>query len=183
MIYLSLFFLFANILLYSVFRKPKQPNMKEQFDFLLVLGCPCNPDGTLSSLQAKRVQAAMYYYTHGYSTTIVISGGSVHNEFNEASVMADALRNICPNATIHLETQARNTYQNLKHVKVLIQGNHILVISGSSHLRRSYFMVKKFYQDACMGCGEEHDPWYLYLWEYTRMWNALYWEVRLFLRK
>lgn len=164
---------------YIIFRKPPKPTASQHYDFILVLGCPTLADGTLSTLQKQRLEATACYVNHRYCERVVISGGAVQNEYGEAIEMAHAFQTMCPNCEILTETNARNTFQNLKFAKEQFGGNHILVITSPSHLRRAYFFTKKFYPHAHMGCGEQKDAWYAYLWEYTRMWVALYWEVRL----
>lgn len=168
-----------HLYLYHMFPKPPKPQANTHYDYILVLGCPCEADGSLSSVQQQRIDAAVSYYQQGYAKRIIVSGGSVHNAYSEAEQMADALQKQLPNACIQKEMQARNTFQNLQLTKAAYPADRILVVSSPSHLRRAYLMVRKFYHNSAMGSGQAHDAWYFYLWEYTRLWNACYWEIRL----
>lgn len=175
--------LFVLLFPYLIFRTPPKPKRGEIYDFILVLGCPTNADHTLSQPQKKRIDAAIYYVKEKVADTIIVSGADVQHGDVEADIIGDILSKKLPEVTIKKECKARNTYQNLKFTKALFGGNRILVISSPSHLRRAYFFTKKFYPHACMGCADFHDPLSYYIWEYTRMWVALYWEIRLALFK
>lgn len=180
MMYLVLFLaLFLISLPYLLFPRPPKPQKQQIYAYILILGCPAKEDGTLSPAQRKRIDAAVHYYQEGFSDTIIVSGSAVKNSYLEAEVMIAQLQTLLPKACIHAEGKARNTYQNMQFTKQQFPAEQVLIVSGPSHLRRAYFFARKFYAQASLGCAEFHDPWYFYLWEYTRMWVALYWEVRL----
>lgn len=168
---------------YAYFAYPRKVISTHTYTQMIILGCPCLPDGTLSGAQLRRIQAATQYYQKHQISTIIITGGSVKNKYTEAQVMADEVQKRLPEAHIKVETMAKNTYQNMKYVASLYPSDNVLIVSGSSHLRRSYFFARKFYLHISMGYGTQRDPWYFYLWEYTRMWNALYWEIILHFKK
>lgn len=166
---------------YMIFHKPPKPSCKQQYEYILILGCPANDDGTLSSAQLRRIQAAATYVKKGYANHIIISGGAVKNQFVEAQIMGDHLQEMLVGfpLTLSLETNARNTFQNMQQTKAQYGGTKVLVVTGSSHIRRAYFFAKKFYTDCSVGFGKLHDPCSYTFWEYTRMWVALYWEIKL----
>lgn len=101
----------------------------------------------------------------------------------EADIMAEALAKLCPKITIKKELQARNTYQNMQFTKQLYGQETVLIVTSDAHLRRSAFFARKFYADAALGSGGVRDSLKEYLKEYVRMWNALYWEMRLWLKQ
>lgn len=168
---------------YFIFRRLPKPNKNETYDYILILGCPCEEDGSISSAQRQRILAAIHYYQAGLSSTIICSGAAVKNQYVEAECMARELKKTLPQATIRIESNARNTFQNMQFTKQTYPAEKIIVVSGPSHLRRAGFFVRKFYSKAALGCAEAKDPWHFYLWEYTRMWVAIYWEIKLSRKK
>lgn len=164
---------------YLIFHKPPKPDPHITYDFILVLGCPALNDGSLSEAQKIRVAAAAYYAQKQYADLVIFSGSSVKNNYVEAKIMAQALAQQLPHLHVEVETKAQNTFQNLKFTKAQFGGDTILLISSPAHLRRAYFFARKYYPNAAMGCADFHDTLPSYLWEYTRMWVALYWEIRL----
>ena len=53
LICIILFVLLANLYLYHHFPKPKHPLQDISYDVAIVLGYPCNADGSLSTVQKK----------------------------------------------------------------------------------------------------------------------------------
>lgn len=157
--------------------------MQKQYAYILVLGCPSKEDGSISSTQLQRIEAAVHYYNEGFSDTILLSGSAVKNSYVEATSMATHLQARLPNTKILTETNARNTFQNMQFSKQAFPAENVIVVSSPSHLRRANFFAKKFYANASLGCASFHDPWYFYLWEYSRMWVAIYWEIKLHKKK
>ncbi len=62
------------------------------FDTLIVLGCPADPDGKASPEERERVLAAVREFRAGRAGHIIVSGGAVHNRWNEAEAMAGIAR-------------------------------------------------------------------------------------------
>lgn len=57
------------------------------FDTLIVLGYPCNSDGTPSPEQRERVLESVREYKSGIAPHIIMSGGAAHNQYVEAASM------------------------------------------------------------------------------------------------
>jgi len=179
MMLLIILILFILAVPYLFTYKPKSYCLQEPPDFILVLGCPTDENGSLSQKQKERLDACCRDAKKYHCDHIVISGGAVHNRYTEAVVMADALKALLPHCRIDTECQARNTFQNIKFTKEQFGKTHILVITSPAHYRRAYFFVRKFYPQAAMGTVIAKDPLKEYIKEYFRLWNALYWEIRL----
>lgn len=163
---------------FVLIRKAKYKD-DEAWDAILVLGCPCDADGSLSFKQRERLETCVHYIKQSGCTHIIISGGAVHNVYVEAEVMKDALHECLTDCVIECECKARNTFQNFKYVKEQFDVSRILVITSSAHCRRAFFFARKFFPHAYMGKACKKDPWKDYVVEYLRLWNVLYWEVRL----
>ncbi len=117
----------------------------EKYPFGLLLGCASRNDGSPSNEQRLRAKlAAELYADHAYQT-LIISGGSVKNDHNEAEAMAELVHEIDPSIPIILEKQARNTWENFKNVKEMTGDVPMLVITGRLHARRSNAIARSFF--------------------------------------
>lgn len=167
------------LLPYLIFRKGPHPKANHHYDAMLILGCPTNADGSLSTAQAKRLALAEEYATAQYVNAIIISGAAVKNDYTEAVVLKNALQKKGVTLPIYTEEQARNTFQNFRNTKAQFGTLSLLVITGNAHVRRAYFFARKFFPHPVMGVAKR-DSWKEYVKEYLHMWIALYWEVKLF---
>jgi uncharacterized SAM-binding protein YcdF (DUF218 family)/glycosyltransferase involved in cell wall biosynthesis len=88
----------------------------------------------------ERVKQAVDLYEGGYAPQMVFSSGFVF-AFREAEVMrALAVDRGVPPGAIHLESQARNTYENVQYTTALArqQGwRRVLLVSSPYHMRRA----------------------------------------------
>ena len=172
-----------NIYLFYHFPNPKKPLQHKQYDVAIVLGCPTNQDGSISSFQKERMDKAIYLYQQKSVKTVLISGSNVQNEYYEAQTMAAyAIENHVSKEDILLETKARNTFENMKYAKAICDEKNmqaIIVITSPFHVRRAYFFVRKFFNNACMDAANTKITWRQKIDEYYRMWNTLYYEHKL----
>lgn len=166
-------------LLYLSIRFPK-PNTKpaKPLDAILILGCPANEDGSISSMLKKRCDRALQLSEQYHCNTFILSGSNVKNQYKEADVMAQYCHTQNPKLHLIKEEQAKNTYENFKYAKELPYSS-ILTITSPSHMRRAAFFMKKFYRDVCVDAYKKKDPLPVYCFEYTRMWICLYYEWKL----
>lgn len=180
---LIVFLITANLILYHYFPKPKKPKAGRVYDTAIVLGSPAKEDGSLSRMQKTRMDAAIRLYRQHMVQRIIISGGSVRNDYAEAEIMA-AYAITCGIAkeVLLLERKARNTYENLKYAKEICIANDwhsVVVVTSSFHVRRARYMVRKFFDDFAMQKTADKEPYRHYVSEYFRMWNSLRCEIML----
>ena len=91
-------------------------------DVLVVLGHPANADGSPSPAMQEQVALAAALYRAGLARALLFSGGAVHNEHEEAQVMAElAVRQGIPAAAIATETQARDTFENARYCRQVMR--------------------------------------------------------------
>lgn len=177
----------ANLYLYHQFPYPKHIDAFTCYDAAIVLGCPCQEDGTISPLQKKRMDIAIQLYRNKRVKTLLISGSNVQNTYIEAEVMAAyAYTKGVSKQAVLLETQARNTFENLKYAKLLCEQHqlqNILVITSPAHIRRAAFFVRKFFTRFAMTSYTQPPHFKDLAEEYFRMWNTLYYEIKLHHRK
>lgn len=135
---------------YSIYRKYLPPLQKpargQPAAYGLLLGCPNHDDGSLSTSQIKRCQAAMEAWKQGRFSTLVISGSAVKNQYVEAEEMAEYIRQH-EDIPILLETEARNTWENFVNSSAIIKDNPVVIITSSLHARRSAAIAKQFFRD------------------------------------
>jgi uncharacterized SAM-binding protein YcdF (DUF218 family) len=116
-----------------------------QFDTLLVLGYPANPDGTPSPEQRQRVREAVRQYRAGVAPVMILSGGAVHNQFVEADVMARLAESSgVPSRAIVEERRARDTIQNVEYSTEIMheRGWHsVEAITSAYHERRASLIL------------------------------------------
>ncbi len=101
----------------------------QDVDYILILGCRFRKDGSLPPLLRGRVDRAIDFWREqrratGREAVLVPSGGQGPDE---SMAEAEAMRRYLvgqgvPEASIRVEDQSRNTYQNMEFSKKLIDG-------------------------------------------------------------
>ena len=177
------FIIIANLVLRHYFPPVQKPQVNKKYDIAIVLGSPAKDDGSLSRMQKTRVDAAIRLYQNKKVKKILISGSNVVNDYVEAEVMAAyAIDKGIPASDIYLEIKARNTFENLKFAKNICNQTNIkdvIVVTSNFHARRAQFMVRKFFTSFAMKKTKEKEKFKHYIMEYFRMWNSLYYEIKL----
>jgi uncharacterized SAM-binding protein YcdF (DUF218 family) len=110
-------------------------------DVLVVLGHPANADGSPSPAMQEQVALAAALQRAGLARALLFTGGAVHNEHIEAQVMAElAVRLGVPAAAIATETQARDTFENARYCRQIMQARgwqDAIVVTTPYHARRA----------------------------------------------
>lgn len=110
-------------------------------DVIIVLGHPANADGRPSPAMQEQVALAAQFYRAGLAPTLLFTGGAVHNVHVEAQVMAGlAVRLGVPAAAIAVESQARDTFENARHCRQIMQARgwqDAIVVTTPYHVRRA----------------------------------------------
>ncbi len=184
-IYILIPIFLAFIFIYAIFPIPPKPH-EQQYDTAIVLGYPSNADGSLSSIQKKRMDVAIRLFKKNKIKSILISGSNAHNKFIESRVMGSyAIKNKIPNNHIIFEETAKNTYENFKNAKKICDEKNyekIIVITSPSHIRRASFFAKKFFIHYTFESYKEKFSLKKAIDEYFRMWNTLYFELKFYLK-
>ena len=125
---------------------PLSNSSRDHFDAIVVLGSPADEDGNPTPEQLARITEAVREYERGVAPRLLFSGGSVHNQFVEADVMARAAaaQGIPPSA-IFVETKAQDTIQNACY-SARLMGNHAWrsaeVVSSGLRLPRAAMIFR-----------------------------------------
>ena len=115
---------------------------------IVVLGCPAEPDGSISPHLRARMDAALALYRQGLAPLLLVSGGAVRTALPEAAVMRQyALRQGVPDDALLLEDRSRNTLENMKFSHALLQERdvrQVLVVTTRFHTRRAAILARRF---------------------------------------
>jgi uncharacterized SAM-binding protein YcdF (DUF218 family) len=119
-----------------------------QFDAIVVLGTPANPDGSPSPEQRERTLEGIREYKAGVAPHLIFTGAAAHNQFVEAHVMATlALSQGVPPAAIIEEDYAQNTVQNIFYSRQIMSNsgwNSAEIVSSPSHLPRTALILEHY---------------------------------------
>jgi uncharacterized SAM-binding protein YcdF (DUF218 family) len=119
-----------------------------QFDAIIVLGTPANPDGTPSPEQRERTLEGIREYKEGIAPHLIFTGAAAHNQFVEAHVMAVLAlsQGVPPDAVIE-EDRAQNTVQNIFYSRQIMSNsgwNSAEIVSSPSHLPRTALILERY---------------------------------------
>ena len=118
-------------------------------DCAIVCGYPACEDGTPSPILKSRIDKAIELYQHRQIQYILVSGGAIHNQHNEAHCMAQyALKKGIPQAALIIEDQAKSTYHNMMYAKEKMkeyQLDSCFVVTNSWHMIKARYYAKKFH--------------------------------------
>jgi uncharacterized SAM-binding protein YcdF (DUF218 family) len=119
-----------------------------QFDAIIVLGTPANPDGTPSPEQRERTLEGIREFKEGIAPHLIFTGAAAHNQFVEAHVMAVlALSQGVPSDAIIEEDRAQNTVQNIFYSLQIMSNsgwNSAEIVSSPSHLPRTALILEHY---------------------------------------
>jgi uncharacterized SAM-binding protein YcdF (DUF218 family) len=126
---------------------PKTNTSLNQFDVLIVLGDPADPDGNPTATEQARVTEAVQEYERGVAPRMIFTGGAVHNRFVEAEVMArTAEAQGIPASVILEDRNARNTIENACDSVQMMRSRgwtSAEVISSPYHLPRAAMIFSR----------------------------------------
>jgi len=139
---------FALIIYINYVTLPTGNSSAAHFDTIIVLGTPANLDGTPSPEQRSRVLESVREYRAGVAPRLIMTGGSAHNRFVEAHVMAQfAASQGVPASNILEEGRAQNTIQNIFYSAQIIHAHgwsSAEIVSSPSHLPRVALILAAF---------------------------------------
>lgn len=120
-------------------------------DCAIVCGYPANDDGTISAILQSRIDKAIELYKNHKINYIIVSGGAIHNQYNEATCMEKyALEKDVDKQAIIVEDRAKSTYHNMMYAKQLMIQYHLVncyIITNSWHMIKAEYYAKKFALD------------------------------------
>ena len=131
----------------------------------------------LCQTQIRRCKKAIDLWFKQKAPLIMISGGKAHNTTCEAEAMAEYIQQSDPQIPILMETKAMNTYDNFKYSKQLCDQHQIhssIVVTSTSHCRRSAYFARKFFDEFAMIGDDEPFSLKKRTREFFATYNTLY---------
>ncbi len=177
---------------YIFFKKAKMYQDEKHYDVAIVLGHPSLKNGQPSLIMLSRVEKAVQLWKRRQVDYLIMSGAAVHNDIVEAIMMKEiALALGVQEEAIILETQARNTYQNMMYSQAILNDrsfHQCLIVTSRWHLKRAQFFVNKFKIKGKMVASKTPDYPKLYLlciyfYESICMMKCHYYEMKSILKK
>ncbi len=129
---------------------------QHDFDVIIVLGFEVYEDGTMPLEAKNRAKKAAELYKSNYANRIIFTGDvsyshDYHPLRTEAKSMADAAKAFgVPFAAIILEEKARDTEENAKFSKVIVDEHgwkNLLFVTADVQLERQSFICRQVYGD------------------------------------
>lgn len=167
----------------AVFCKPKLKAERKKYECAVVCGYPAKENGEPSDIMKSRVEKAVELIRKKKADCLILSGGAVANEYNEAEVMAEyAVKMGVSESVIIKETAAVSTYHNMMYVKEIMEHNHFkncIVVTNGWHLRKADYYSRKFRLDYVMAKAEEPENtgFYITLWRYISVNLQMYYMM------
>jgi uncharacterized SAM-binding protein YcdF (DUF218 family) len=122
----------------------------QKVDAIVVFAGGVGESGKAGQGYEERVQYATELYKQGYAGHLIFSSGYIY-AFKEPVVMkALAISLGVPEETIILEDKAKNTYENIKFAKDILDKNNwnnVLLVSSPYHMRRASLVFDKIAKD------------------------------------
>jgi uncharacterized SAM-binding protein YcdF (DUF218 family) len=142
-----------------------------RYDVAIVLGALVHADGSPSSAMLRRVGHAVALHHAGMAPRLLLSGGGTPSEAEAMAALAVAA-GVAPSRLI-LETQSRNTVENVAFSLRLLDGAHrLVVITFSWHLRRALHVFRRLGAEASGSAPPPHSG--------LRHWRCLAREMAVF---
>ncbi len=129
--------------------------MKTNYEYALVLGGYTDYDKSVERVvfqnSSDRLWQALRLYEQGKVKKIILSGGEgriIQRGYTESESTRDFLLEMgFPADDIIVETQSRNTFENIKYSKQLLDSLHntdtVLLITSATHLPRALACTRK----------------------------------------
>lgn len=117
-------------------------------DVIVIFGSKVELDGTPSDRLKSRLDKGYELLQNNNAKKIIVSGGLGKEGYEEATVMADYLKNKgIPNSSIIIDKQGYDTYKTAKNCKQIMSKSgytSAILVSQYYHLSRSKIAFSKF---------------------------------------
>lgn len=127
---------------------PLSNTENRHFDAIIVLGVPSEPNGAPSADQQAEVYEAIREYERGVAPHIILSGGAAHNDFVEATVMAEVARSQgISQSSIFEERRAQNTLENACYSMEIMKSHgwkSAEIIATKVRLPRAAYIFRRY---------------------------------------
>lgn len=109
-------------------------------DAIVVLGASVLPDGSLSPILQKRVDAAIDLYFKGVAPIVVMSGDGRESNYDEPNAMkAYAIAQGVPESVIYCDGGGYHTYDTMWRVANVYGAQSVAIVTQKYHQYRAVF--------------------------------------------
>ncbi len=125
----------------------QRPDPTGNWDAIVVAGCLVMPDGRPSLALVRRTEKAVQLWRAGRAPLIVLTGGVGQGPIAEAQAAARVARSLgVPEQQLILEQDSKNTEQNARFTRKLIDGDRLIVVTDTYHVRRCEWFFRKYFR-------------------------------------
>lgn len=124
----------------------KIQDIPQKTDAIVVFAGGVGESGKPGQGYEERVQYAVELYEQKYAENLIFSSGYMHVYKEPLIMKALAVSLGIPENAIFLECEAKNTYENVKFSKGILERNgwnKIILVSSPYHMRRAYLVFRK----------------------------------------
>ncbi len=112
----------------------------DELDAIVVLGASVLPDGSLSPILQKRVDAAIDLYNLGVADVVIMSGDGRESNYDEPSAMkAYAMAQGVPESAIYCDGGGYHTYDTMWRVAHVYGAKKVAIVTQEYHQYRAVF--------------------------------------------
>jgi len=113
-----------------------------QFDAIVVLGAKVYDDGRLSLMLQDRLNKTIEVFNNNITNTILVSGDSENNEYDETTAMKNYLvKNGVNEENVEVDIYGLSTYDSIYRMKEVFKYKKVLIITQEYHLYRSLYIA------------------------------------------
>lgn len=114
------------------------PEMVQQADCIIVLGCGLFSDGTPGRMLTNRLDTAIDLYKRGAATKLLMSGDHGQADYDEVNAMKRyAVEHGVPADAVFMDHAGFSTYETMKRAKEIFGCEQVIIVTQSYHLYRS----------------------------------------------
>lgn len=122
-------------------------NNVQKSDAIVILGNKVELNGVPSARLASRLDKGVELYNNQIAPTIIVTGGTGVEGFDEAKTMKQYLVDKgIPAESILVDSQGINTFESAKNIQKIVQEKNltsVLVVSNYYHISRTVFIFEK----------------------------------------
>ncbi len=127
---------------------PRGNTDQQQFDAIIVLGSPADPDGKASVEQRERVMEGVREFQRGRAKHMIVTGGAAHNKWIEGWIESELAQQAgVPGDDVIVEGRSINTIQNIFYAWQIMQAHgwkSAEIVSSHSHLPRASLILEHY---------------------------------------
>ncbi len=122
----------------------EQACVREDIDYILVLGAGIKADGTPSDMLHDRVVTGVELLYAGTDGCLLMSGDNRHADYDEVTAMVNlAVSRGTDAAQIEVDRLGLSTYDSLRRAKELYGAERVIIVTQKYHLYRALYIAEQ----------------------------------------